>query len=303
MEPDFSVLIPARGACPFLVQTLESISTSSISPKEVILVDDGIYSTTIKEIERFHSRLNLVVLVNSGQGLVDGLNTGLHYSTSRYIARLDADDLISPDRFKLQIDTMTANPEIVVLGGQATYIDSKGEVTGYSNYRNGRLDNKSEFKTSCMIAHPAAMIRRSVALEVGGYRSICTDGRIDLAEDFDLWLRISLLGQVHNLSDSILFYRQHGDQISTLYTPGQVFATNYVSLVHLASQINPQFQVCKLKIERFKSHFLIDSFRSLSPYISLKGRIKLLLEGVLFFIGLPIGLPSRIIKKIIRSLG
>ncbi len=179
MEPDFSVLIPARGACPFLVQTLESISTSSISPKEVILVDDGIYSTTIKEIERFHSRLNLVVLVNSGQGLVDGLNTGLHYSTSRYIARLDADDLISPDRFKLQIDTMTANPEIVVLGGQATYIDSKGEVTGYSNYRNGRLDNTSEFKTSCMIAHPAAMIRRSVALEVGGYRSICTDGRID----------------------------------------------------------------------------------------------------------------------------
>ena len=303
MEPDFSVLIPARGECPFLVQTLESISSSSKSPKEVILVDDGISSTTLKEIESFLSRLNLIVLPNRGQGLVDGLNTGLHYSTSRYIARLDADDLIFPDRFKLQIDAMTANPEIVVLGGQATYIDSMGEVTGFSNYSNGRIDNLPEFKTSCMIAHPAAMIRRSVALEVGGYRSICTDGRIDLAEDFDLWLRISLLGQVHNLSDSILFYRQHGDQISTLYTPGQVFATNYVSLVHLASQINPQFQVCKIKIERFKSHFLIDSFRSLSPYISLKGRIKLLLEGVLIFIGLPVGIPSRIIKKIIRSLG
>ena len=303
MEPDFSVLIPARGECPFLVQTLESISSSSKSPKEVILVDDGISSTTLKEIESFLSRLNLIVLPNRGQGLVDGLNTGLHYSTSRYIARLDADDLIFPDRFKLQIDAMTANPEIVVLGGQATYIDSMGEVTGFSNYSNGRIDNLPEFKTSCMIAHPTAMIRRSVALEVGGYRSICTDGRIDLAEDFDLWLRISLLGQVHNLSDSILFYRQHGDQISTLYTPGQVFATNYVSLVHLASQINPQFQVCKIKIERFKSHFLIDSFRSLSPYISLKGRIKLLLEGVLIFIGLPVGIPSRIIKKIIRSLG
>ena len=302
MEPDFSALIPARGACPFLVQTLESISTSSISPKEVILVDDGIYSTTIKEIERFHSRLNLVVLVNSGQGLVDGLNTGLHYSTSRYIARLDADDLISPDRFKLQIDAMTANPEIVVLGGQATYIDSMGEVTGFSNYSNGRIDNLPEFKTSCMIAHPAAMIRRSAAIEVGGYRSICTDGRIDLAEDFDLWLRISLKGQVHNLGDSILFYRQHGDQISTLYTPGQVFATKYISLVHIAEQINPNFQFKKLEIGRFKFNFLIDSFKSLSHYAPYKFRLQLTLEGLLIFLGFPDGVSSRILRKLIRFL-
>ena len=303
MKSDFSVLIPARGECPFLAQTLESICASSLKPKEVILINDGVTKIVISEIESFQPRLNLIVLANNGEGLVDALNTGLHYSDAKFIARLDADDLVSPDRFKLQLDVMLSNPQIVVLGGQATYIDSEGKVTGRSNYVNGRLDNRDEFKTQCMIAHPAAMIRRSVALEVGGYRSICTDGRIDLAEDFDLWMRISLLGQVHNLGESILFYRQHGDQISTLFNPGQVFATNYVSLVHLASQIDPQFQVCRLKIERFKSDFLIDSFRSLSPYISLKGRLKLLLEGVLIFIGLPVGLPSRIIKKIIRSLG
>ena len=198
---------------------------------------------------------------------------------------------------------MTGNPEIVVLAGQATYIDSRGEVTGYSNYTNGRLDNRSDFKSQCMLAHPAAMIRASAALEVGGYRSICTDGRIDLAEDFDLWLRISLKGQVWNLSESVLFYRQHESQISTLHTPGQVFATKYVSLVHIAEQINPYFHVKKLKVGAFKFDFLIDSLKSLSPYISLKFRFQLILEGLLISLGLPAGLPSRIIRKVIRALG
>ena len=181
MESDFSVLIPARGSCPYLSQTLESICASSIQPKEVILINDGISKIIISEIKSFQPRLNLIVLENNGEGLVDALNTGLRYSDAKFIARLDADDLASQNRFKLQLDTMLSNPQIVVLGGQATYIDSKGEVTGHSNYINGRLDNREEFKTQCMIAHPAAMIRTSSALEVGGYRAICTNGRIDLA--------------------------------------------------------------------------------------------------------------------------
>ena len=301
MVQDFSVLIPARGSCNYLSKTLESISASSIAPKEVILVDDGISKLAIKDIDKFNSRLNLTILPNQGQGLVDALNTGLIHCKTPLIARLDADDLAAPNRFELQIKTLASDPAIVVLGGQAVYIDEHDEVTGYSNYISGRLDNQEEFKRSCMVAHPSTMIRTSVALEVGGYRSICTDGRIDLAEDFDLWLRISSKGQVHNLSDRILLYRQHKNQISTMYTPSQVFATTYISFVNRVELTNSYFRYIKLSLGQYKLNFLVDSNKSLAPFIPLKKRLQLLSEGLLIFFGISSGLFPRIIRKLIRS--
>jgi glycosyltransferase involved in cell wall biosynthesis len=300
IETDFSILIPAYGPCPYLSETLESICKSSLMPKEVILVDDGIDRSIFGDLKSFHPRLNLTVLPNNGQGLVSALNTGLQHSKTEYVARLDSDDLAHPDRFKLQLERMAANPKISVLGGQASYIDLTSTVIGRSNYVTGRLDDTEDFKKHCMVAHPAAMIRLSDALAVGGYRSICRAGRIDLAEDFDLWLRISRIGQVHNLSEKIIFYRQHGGQISTLYTPGQIFATNYVSLVCQAEIANPNFHVEKLNIESFKTDFLVRSIKSLAPFVSLRELILLTMEGSLIYFNLSDGVVSRIIRKLIR---
>ena len=112
MEQDFSVLIPARGSCSFLTQTLESICASSIDPKEVILVDDGINPLAIKEIEEFYQKLNLTILPSKGRGIVEALNTGLQYCSTPFVARLDADDLVTPNRFALQISTMATNSDI-----------------------------------------------------------------------------------------------------------------------------------------------------------------------------------------------
>jgi glycosyltransferase involved in cell wall biosynthesis len=300
MSEDFSVLIPAHGSCEFLEQALESICMSSLLPDRVVIVDDGVTDLAMTAILNFSSRLVLHIEPNRGSGLVDALNTGIEVINTPFIARLDADDVVTQDRFALQVSAMLVDPDIAVLGGQVQYINSDGRFLGKSEYFTGTLNNLNQFESKCLIAHPSAMIRRRALLEVGGYRSICRKGRTDIAEDFDLWLRISKVGKVCNLNDTILFYRQHPEQLSSKHTPEQLFSTRYVSLINQASSADPFFEPIKLRLNRHKFDFLIDAYSSLSPFVSRKERVTLVLEGFLISIGMPSGIFARLIRKIIR---
>ena len=65
-------------------------------------------------------------------------------------------------------------------------------------------------QTHCPVGHTAVLMRRSILEEVGGYRST-----IPLAEDYDLWLRVSERHPIVNLPDIVGRYRMHGDNEST----------------------------------------------------------------------------------------
>ena len=64
-------------------------------------------------------------------------------------------------------------------------------------------------QTHCPVGHTAVLMRRSILEEVGGYRST-----IPLAEDYDLWLRVSERYPIVNLPDIVGRYRMHGDNES-----------------------------------------------------------------------------------------
>jgi hypothetical protein len=144
------------------------------------------------------------------------------------------------------------------------------------------------------------MMRTELARKIGGYRSLCTNGRVDLAEDFDLWLRLAKVGEIHNLDETVLFYRQHPNQISTLHTPTQNFAAKYVAFVHKSEETSPDFKFRKLLLESHSSGFLIEAFNSLSGFVSLKGRTLLMLEGALIYFDVQNGLFPRAIRRLIR---
>lgn len=302
MVGNFSVLIPARGNCEYLPKTLESICFSSTRPKEVIIVNDGLSESTIRLIQDFSSQLKIVLLPNQGLGIVSALNTGLNHCTTPLVARLDADDMVTANRFNTQVNFMKENPEVAVIGGQVNFINSNNEITGQSNYPVGRLDNTEEFRLKCMIAHPSAMIRTAMAHKVFGYRTVCTDGRTDFAEDFDFWLRISRIGQIHNLEDVVLLYRQHEDQISKVHSNSQTFATRYISIIHSIESIDSKFRPKVLVLKKHSIGFVIDLINVISNVKGITKKLFIILEGFILFFDLASGLPSRALRKILRTI-
>ena len=61
------------------------------------------------------------------------------------------------------------------------------------------------------LLHPGALYIREVVLGVGGYRP-----EYDVAEDYDLWVRLSRVGQLNNLPERLMQYRCHGGSVSSL---------------------------------------------------------------------------------------
>ena len=249
MPSDVTVLIPVRGDAPFLNQTLNSISRNTSLPKEVLIIDDGISHACRQALEQAPSKCALRVVASQGKGLVAALNTGLRLANTRFICRIDSDDLMHENRIQVQIEYLRTHPDVVAIGSQLTYINESGRETGKSNYPVGALNRHPEFKKRCLIAHPSTMYRKTDALRVEGYRSIFSWNDVDIAEDFDFWLRLSRFGNIEIVNEFLTSYRQHSSQISAEHSLGQIFGTPYIAAVNLQSLPFPK----KIEFKNFRS--------------------------------------------------
>lgn len=201
-----SVLIPCHSLT-YLDQAIKSIAAQTMPADnfEVILVADRIKTSSAKNLLK-NSVKNYIVYESSKPGIVNALNLGLMKSKSIYVARMDEDDLMEPNRLIQQSDFLDAHPECIVVGGQLKLINENGELFGVSRFQN-KVVRRADLLRRSPIAHPAAMFRRERVVEIGAYRE-------NLPEDWDLWTRLSQQGGLSNISSYVLRYRIHENQLS-----------------------------------------------------------------------------------------
>ena len=204
--PTIAVVMPAFNASAYLPAALDSLWTQSFSDFEVIAVDDGSTDGTAEQLRSIAAREpRLRVVCGSHGGVTAALNRGLAEARSPFIARMDADDVCHPRRFEMQLAFLEANPEVVAVGAACTLIDEAGDRLTEHPYpltHEEILDRLLAGRSG--LSHPAALIRRGALERVGGY-----DPAFAVAQDFDLWLRLSEIGQLANLEESLLRYRLH----------------------------------------------------------------------------------------------
>ena len=93
----------------YLSGTLDS-ALGQTCPTEVIVVDDGSTDDTPAVLERFAGRVRVHRQAN--RGLSAARNVGLELASGRYIAFLDADDVIAPTKLASQAAVLDADPEV-----------------------------------------------------------------------------------------------------------------------------------------------------------------------------------------------
>ena len=209
--PAVSVIVPVHGDAPHLISTIESIRMQSFEEYEVIIILDR----ASKEIENYARNLaldleNFRVVISKQPGISHALNTGIRESSGEFIARIDADDLMRTDRLALQKNFLEQHEEVVCVGSQVTKINISGIRIGRSSYPGSNKQITSTLLFRNCVAHPSVMYRRSSSLEVNGYRP-----DFDGVEDYDLWLRLSMIGQIRNMQKTLTSYRVWGNQVTT----------------------------------------------------------------------------------------
>ncbi|WP_161936840.1 glycosyltransferase [Tepidimonas taiwanensis] len=207
-NPLVSWLLCAHKLNDYLYQAIESCLCQTVQDFELLIVVNGDQRDVIEESikERYAYDQRVKIYSTPIHHLTFSLNLGLHYAKADLIARMDADDISTPDRLEKQLEFMQKNPDTIVLGASANIIDESGRVV---NTIVPPLDDKSiriQLRYRNPIFHPSVMFRKSVIIQEGGY------GGGIYAEDYDLWLRLSTRQDVKfaNLSHACLNYRSFG---------------------------------------------------------------------------------------------
>lgn len=207
MNPSVSILMPVYNAGRYLAQALESIAAQTFRDFELIAIDDGSTDGSLAALQRFAKREpRLRILSRPNTGIVGALNDGLTAARGEWIARMDADDIALPTRLAVQLDYLAAHPEIVAVGSSVAMVDPAGRPlkafnaqTSPSAIRQGLVN-----ATDIGIIHPTLVVRRAVLERIGGYRK-----EYQLVEDFDLFQRLLDVGELANVPEVLLHYRQH----------------------------------------------------------------------------------------------
>jgi len=176
---------------------------------EMILVYDRISKNAEKAISDYCKTVDLPTIVKetTHPGIVTALNLGVKSSTGKFIARLDSDDIMAPERLSIQIKHFLEDPNLVILGSQIKFISESNEFIRQSAYPTYENAIRNHFVFHNPIAHPSVMFRSDIFEKVGGYREFSAG-----AEDYDLWLRMSQFGSVKNLNQVLTYYRRSSQQ-------------------------------------------------------------------------------------------
>ena len=206
-----SVLLPISRLDEYFEIALSSILTQSLRDIEVLVLANGVSDSEYARLVEMCAADARVILHRLNVcGLMFALNYGIEFSRSEYIARMDADDVSTQDRFEKQLDFLLKNPSVGVVGGRVQLIDSNGKVLN----RPYKFFNTHEEIVNVLpyrnpLCHPGLMFRKSALLKVWGYRFGF------MSEDHEMFIRMMYAGVIfHNLDDLVLLYRRHSAQIT-----------------------------------------------------------------------------------------
>lgn len=197
-----------------LENSIESILNQTYKNIEIIIILDNPGNLeTYKILDFFRNNDSRIkILVNEHNiGLAESLNKGIEYSSGKYIARMDADDISKPERIEKQMDYMWKNEKCSVVSTNRIDIDSNGKIIK-STYK-AITDPKNIRKVlpyGSVIVHPSVLMRKECISSVMGYRNF------QAAQDYDLWLRLVTSGfEIHTLSEEYIYYRIRDNSITS----------------------------------------------------------------------------------------
>lgn len=218
MKISVSILMPVYNGKAHLEDAINSILKQTYRNFELIAIDDASSDGSLSILERYakkDSRFK-VVINNKNIGLTRSLIKAIDMAQGQYLARQDADDISLPQRLEKQVDFLENNTSCSAVGTSAKVIDEHGNILKKAWVPKSWASIQQILKFGNCFLHGSMMIRKEDYIKAGGYRAAFSVG-----QDYDLWLRISGIGKLRNLKESLYSWRKTTSSISSMKTDSQ----------------------------------------------------------------------------------
>lgn len=211
-----SVIMPVYNGENYLIESIERILNQSYTNFEFIIINDGSKDSTGAIIREYMRKDNRIILLErENKGLIKSLNEGLALANGKYIVRMDADDISDKERFRKQLNFFTYNKDVDILGSYIKIFGNEeraNKIEAWFNQKWNKEDMLTRSLEGSIIAHPTAMIKKSVFNKLVGYSN-----KYSRLEDDDLWVRAIKEGYVIDIVDEYLLkYRVHKESKSII---------------------------------------------------------------------------------------
>jgi glycosyltransferase involved in cell wall biosynthesis len=207
-----TVTLPVYNAMPYLPAAVESILGQSYSEFEFLIIDDGSSDGSVDYLRSLRDpRIRLSVRGNCGLGAT--LNELFDDSRTKYVARMDADDVCEPRRLEKQMAFLRANGDVVMLGTGIDFIVGNRVVGGFLPLTEHSAIRQRLLQKRPGVGHPTIVVKRDAWVAVGGYRFA------GAGEDLDFCLRLCDFGRVANIPEPLYQYRLRRDSLSFMTGP------------------------------------------------------------------------------------
>ncbi|WP_315791078.1 glycosyltransferase family 2 protein [Fischerella sp. JS2] len=212
MLPKVSVVMSVYNGEQYLQESIESVLNQTFTDFEFIIIDDGSVDSSWEILTRYAREDQRIKLFKNTEniGLTKSLNKGLKLAQGEYVARQDADDVSSLERFEKQVKLLDQSPEVVLVSCNIEWIDPEGHFIAKQPRECDRdLVAWYLLYYNHLAGHSQVMFRQKPVKNLGGYSE---DYRY--SQDYELWSRLIKVGDIVILSDALLQQRRHDKSIS-----------------------------------------------------------------------------------------
>lgn len=209
LAPDVTVVMSCHNESKHIDLAISSILHQTFSNFSFVIIDDGSTDNTFAKIKYWANKDQRITYAQCDIGNLGGvLEKYCKTIESEFIARMDGDDVSEPNRLASQIRHMRDNHEIVVCSTNYRQVTDTGMPFSRSKqqlHHSGIYAELLRGRGGAM-CHAFAMIRTTAYVQVGGYSHLYPKG-----EDLDLFLRLSEVGKLSNISKTCGDVRRHSE--------------------------------------------------------------------------------------------
>jgi len=191
----------------FLADAIRSVFAQSHQEWELILIDDGSKDRSLEIARSVDDPRVRVFSDGKNKKLASRLNEIVSLANYEFIARMDADDLMSSDRLEKQIKILIDNPEIDLVSTGLYSISDNLELKGVRWHSSNYISfDEILHRRGCGVVH-ASILGRKEWFKRNPYNT-----NLKVAQDYELWVRTSFNNDfnIYLIQYPLYFYREEG---------------------------------------------------------------------------------------------
>jgi len=202
-----SIGLPFFNAELYLEDAIKSVFAQTYVDWELILIDDGSSDKSLEIAESINDSRVRVFSDGKNKKLAARLNEIVKLAKYDIIARMDADDLMSPTRLERQLKELESNSNFDLVSTGVFSMTNDKQVTGVRGSECINVSLEDLLSKKVGVVH-AAILGRKQWFERNKYNV-----KLKTAQDYELWVRTEAKDDFNILliKDPLYYYREEGN--------------------------------------------------------------------------------------------